>query len=97
LILAGFVRRVKGTATGNGWDHTYDLSYFFGFFMSGIVHWALHTAFPAEKQTGSSPFEMELHRTRQYSEAEVLHASVDSTTSHDDDNVPIRDEKTVSV
>jgi len=51
-------------SNGNGWDHVYDLSYFFGFFVSGIIHWLLHVVFPARKQTGASPFEMELHRTR---------------------------------
>ena len=60
--VAGFVRRVRATSSGNGWDHVYDLSYFFGFFVSGTIHWALHTAFPTPKQTGASPFEMELHR-----------------------------------
>lgn len=29
-MAAGFVRSVRGTATGNGWDHTYDISYLFG-------------------------------------------------------------------
>lgn len=61
-MVAGFVRRIQGTANGNGWDHAYDLSYFFGFFVSGLTHWILHTVVPAEKQRGSSPFEMDLHR-----------------------------------
>ncbi|KAG9238413.1 permease for cytosine/purines, uracil, thiamine, allantoin-domain-containing protein [Amylocarpus encephaloides] len=60
-LLRGFVRRVQQTANGGGWDHVYDLSYFFGFFVSGITHWGLHTLFPTARQTGSSPFEMELH------------------------------------
>ncbi|EPE35347.1 hypothetical protein GLAREA_11046 [Glarea lozoyensis ATCC 20868] len=63
-LLPGFVRRVRTTSNGNGWDHVYDLSYFFGFFVSGVVHWVLHTLFPTPKQTGSSPFLMDLHRTQ---------------------------------
>jgi NCS1 family nucleobase:cation symporter-1 len=64
MKIAGFIRRVRGVSGGNGWDHIYDLSYFFGFLVSGTIHWLLHTAFPAPKQTGASPFVMELHRTR---------------------------------
>jgi NCS1 family nucleobase:cation symporter-1 len=63
VFLAGFVRRVRGTNTQNGWDHVYDMSYFFGFFVSLTVHCLLHTIFPAKKQTGASPFMLELHRT----------------------------------
>lgn len=63
LGIAGFIRRIQVTANGNGWDHVYDLSYFFGFFVSGFTHWILHTFFPTEKQRGSSPFEMDLHRS----------------------------------
>jgi NCS1 family nucleobase:cation symporter-1 len=48
----------------NGWDNIYNLSYFFGFIVSGFLHWALHTLFPAPKQTGGSPFVMELHAPR---------------------------------
>lgn len=62
-LIAGFIRRIQVTANGNGWDHVYDLSYFFGFFVSGLTHWILHTIFPTEKQRGSSPFEMDLHRS----------------------------------
>jgi NCS1 family nucleobase:cation symporter-1 len=65
FIAAGFVRRVQVTNTGNGWDHVYDLSYFFGFLVSGITHWVLHAMFPLDRQRGSSPFEIELHRKRE--------------------------------
>ena len=79
MFLAGFVRRVRMTATGNGWDHLYDLSYFFGFLVSGFLHWALHTLCPTAKQTGSSPFEMELHRSgEQVSEEDVVELRVGS-------------------
>ncbi|KAI9731222.1 MAG: hypothetical protein M1834_005415 [Cirrosporium novae-zelandiae] len=60
-LMPGFVRRIQGTATGNGWDHVYDLSYFFGFFVSLVLYWALSTLFPTKKQRGKSPFVMELH------------------------------------
>ncbi|CAG8983072.1 hypothetical protein HYALB_00006100 [Hymenoscyphus albidus] len=61
-LLPGFIRRIRVTADGSGWDHIYDLSYFFGFSMSGLIHWFLHAVFPMKKQRGSSPFEMDLHR-----------------------------------
>jgi len=93
---AGFVRRVQGTSNGNGWDHVYDLSYFFGFFVSGTIHAALHTIAPAKKQTGSSLFEMELHRTRR-ADGGRPPGYVESTTSHDEENVVVGKEKDVSV
>lgn len=55
---------MRGSADGNGWDHVYDLSYFFGFFVSGLLYWALMKAFPTKKQRGRSPFVMELHAER---------------------------------
>ena len=85
MASAGFVRRVQGTSNGNGWDHVYDLSYFFGFLASGTIHWLLHVAFPAPKQTGSSPFMMELHRTQgEY---------VGSTASQDEETIVAGKEK----
>lgn len=60
-LKAGFVRQVKGTASGSGWDRLYQISYFFGFFVALLVFWGLHTAFPVDRQTGDSPFIMELH------------------------------------
>lgn len=62
--IAGFIRRVQGVSSSNGWDNIYNLSYFFGFIVSGFLHWTLHTLFPAPKQTGGSPFVMELHAPR---------------------------------
>lgn len=61
--LAGFIRRVKGSAStpGSVWDHLYDVSYFFGFFVSGLLHWGLHVVFPAGNERGRSEFEMKLH------------------------------------
>lgn len=53
----------RGINTGLYRDHIYDLSYFFGFLVSLTVHCTLHRVFPARKQTGASPFVMELHRT----------------------------------
>ncbi len=97
IIKAGFVRRVQGTADGNGWDHVYDLSYFFGFFVSGTIHWALHMAFPAERQTGSSPFVMELHRARSAVQGETLQGYVASTKSYEDDNVVVGKEEASEV
>ncbi len=96
-IQAGFVRRVQGIADGNGWDHVYDLSYFFGFFVSGTIHWALHMALPAERQTGSSPFIMELHRTRSNVQGETVQGYVASTKSYEDENVVVGKEKTTEV
>ena len=66
----------------------YDLSYFFGFFISMAVHVALHKVFPAKKQTGASPFEMELHRARRV-EGERPQTYVESTTSHEDETIVV--------
>jgi NCS1 family nucleobase:cation symporter-1 len=88
-VTAGFVRRVRATSTSSGWDHVYSLSYFFGFFVSGITHWALHTICPVEKQTGSSPFEMELHRKRE----EDFTAYVNRDASSGDEEAVVVEEK----
>lgn len=93
FLIAGFVRRVQGVSDGNGWDHVYDLSYFFGFFVSGIFHWVLHTILPAKRQTGSSPFEMKLHRTREHIDGEAPRPYVDSTSSHDGEVIEVGKEK----
>jgi NCS1 family nucleobase:cation symporter-1 len=63
-LLPGFVREVQGTNTGNGWDHLYQISYFFGFFVALLCFWAFHTIFPVPRQTGSSPFVLEAHIRR---------------------------------
>ncbi|KAK4956920.1 hypothetical protein LTR66_013332 [Elasticomyces elasticus] len=55
-LLPGFARAVQGVSAGNGWDHLYDIGYFYGFFVAVLVYWALHVAFPSERQTGGSPF-----------------------------------------
>lgn len=60
------------------------------------VHVALHKVFPAKKQTGASPFEMELHRARRV-EGEMPQGYVESTTSHEDENVVVGKEKDGSV
>ena len=60
-VLPGFARSIKGTATGNGWDHLYDITYFYGFFVAGFIYWALHMTFPVPRQTGSSPFVLTEH------------------------------------
>ena len=59
--IAGFIRAVKGQADGNGWDHLYDMSYFFGFFVSLLCYWGFHAAFPVDRQTGESPFVLDQH------------------------------------
>ena len=60
-LLPGFARAVKHTANGNGWDHIYEISYFYGFFVALVVHAVLHTVFPAKRQRGSSPFVLSMH------------------------------------
>ncbi|GIZ47129.1 hypothetical protein CKM354_001022900 [Cercospora kikuchii] len=60
-VLPGFARSVQGTAAGGGWDHIYQMTYFYGFFAALAVYWALHTAFPQPKQTGRSPFVLQEH------------------------------------
>ena len=92
LPVAGFVRRVQGINTANGWDHVYDLSYFFGFLVSMVVHVILHKTFPAKKQTGASPFQMELHRSRRV-DGTRPQGYVESTTSHEDETVVMGKEK----
>lgn len=60
-MTAGFARAIQGISSGNGWDHLYDMSYFYGFFASLTMHWLFHTVFAAERQRGSSPFVLEDH------------------------------------
>lgn len=55
-----------GVSNGNGWDHLYEMSYFYGFCTSLTMHWLLHTVFPAERQRGSSPFVLEEHAEMLY-------------------------------
>lgn len=65
---AGFARAIKETSSGNGWDHLYQISYFYGFCAALTMHWLLHAIFPTARQHGSSPFVLETH-------AEMLHIS----------------------
>lgn len=60
-VLPGFARAIQGVQSGNGWDHLYDITYFYGFFIALLTYWACHTAFPVPKQTGSSPFVLAEH------------------------------------
>ena len=60
-LLPGLIREVQGVFNGNGWDHLYNISYFFGFFIAFVLHWALSTLFPTERQTGDSPFTLDSH------------------------------------
>jgi hypothetical protein len=58
---AGFVRAIQGVSNNNGWDHLYQISYFYGFMTSLTVYYLLYVIFPQEKQRGSSPFVLEMH------------------------------------
>jgi len=51
-LLPGFVRQIRGRSNGSGWDHLYDLSYFFGFLMALLVHWGLSVVVPDGTQRG---------------------------------------------
>jgi hypothetical protein len=51
---------------------------------------------PAKRQTGSSPFEMELHRTRRF-DGERPQEYVESTTSREEEKVVVGNEKYSSV
>ena len=59
-LLPGLVREVRGVADGSGWDHLYDVSYFYGFSIALLLYWALSNVFPTERQTGNSPFMLDL-------------------------------------
>ena len=57
-LLPGLIRQVQGSANGSGVDHLYNISYFFGFFVSLLLHWGLFRLFPTERQTGDSSFSL---------------------------------------
>ena len=57
-LLPGLIRHVQGSANGSGWDHLNNVSYFYGFFVSLLLHWGLFRLFPTERQTGDSPFSL---------------------------------------
>ena len=78
LYIAGFVRNVSHTSNSNGWDHIFNLSYFYGFIITMLGYWVLHLLFPAERQDGSSPFTLE-HSDRA--------SSVDNATKASGDDV----------
>lgn len=59
-LLPGLVREVSAASNGKSWDHLYQISYFYGFFVSGVVYWACSAVFPTKKQTGSSPFSLDM-------------------------------------
>ena len=60
-VLPGFARAIQGTASDSGWDHIYQMTYFYGFFTALTVYWALHQVFPQPRHTGSSPFVLQEH------------------------------------
>lgn len=60
-LLPGFARAIQGTSSGNGWDHIYQISYFYGFFATLTVYALLYVAFPQERQHGTSPFVLAMH------------------------------------
>lgn len=61
VMAAGFARAIQGISSNNGWDHLYQISYFYGFCVSLTLHALLHAVFPAARQRGSSPFVLEEH------------------------------------
>lgn len=65
-VLAGFARAIQDVSSNNGWDHLYQISYFYGFCVSLTMHALLHAIFPTLRQRGSSPFVLEEH-------AEMIH------------------------
>ncbi|KAK7973953.1 hypothetical protein PG989_015801 [Apiospora arundinis] len=60
-LLPGFVRAILTVSSGNGWDHLYQIAYFYGFTVSLVVYAFMYLVFPQERQRGSSPFVLELH------------------------------------
>ena len=66
-LVPGLVREVQGVSNGSGWDHLYDLSYFYGFSVAFSLYWSLSTVVPYEKQTGDSPFTLDSHITPEMS------------------------------
>ena len=44
--LPGFIMAVGGPAVSDGWYHMFQISFFFGYFVSGGLHIALHILFP---------------------------------------------------
>ncbi|KAK6200683.1 hypothetical protein LQW54_009644 [Pestalotiopsis sp. IQ-011] len=59
-LLPGFARAVQGTSSNNGWDHIYQIAYFYGFVTSFTTYYVLYLVFPQERQRGSSPFVLDM-------------------------------------
>lgn len=53
-LLPGFVREVRGVSDGSTWDHSYNVSYFLGFFVALLSNWVFCTISPTQRQTGAS-------------------------------------------
>ncbi|KAH8892196.1 hypothetical protein GQ53DRAFT_864033 [Thozetella sp. PMI_491] len=60
-LLPGFARAVQGISNDDGWDHLYQISYFYGFATSLTMYYIMYLVFPQERQRGSSPFVLEMH------------------------------------
>lgn len=80
-LLPGLIREVRGISDGSGWDHVYDISYFFGFSIAFLLYWALSAAFPTYKQTGASPFTLDLHYARRLADLEENSLDADNKRS----------------
>ncbi|KAK7704124.1 hypothetical protein SLS64_008682 [Diaporthe eres] len=76
---AGFARAIQGVSSGSGWDHLYQISYFYGFFVALFMHWLLHTIFPTPRQRGTSPFVLEAHAEMLNTTPESDDVTVDSS------------------
>ena len=77
-VTAGFARAIEAKSSGNGWDHLYQISYFYGFFVALTMHWLLHAIFPTARQRGTSPFVLETH-AEMLNTAESDEVTVDSS------------------
>jgi nucleobase:cation symporter-1, NCS1 family len=58
--VAGFARAVQGSSNNNGWDHIYQIAYFYGFVTSFTTYYLFYLVFPQERQHGTSPFVLDL-------------------------------------
>jgi NCS1 family nucleobase:cation symporter-1 len=84
ILPAGFVRNIRGENSGNTWDHIYQTSYFFGFFVALICFWGFHTIWPVSRQTGSSPFVLEQYRRRVHRDRDSAYESSVQYSQHAD-------------
>lgn len=60
-LLPGFVREVRSVSDGSGWDHVYNVSYFFGFSVALLSYWMFSAISRTKRQTGTSPFVLNTH------------------------------------